>query len=235
MIAQAYRTVIGVQGVPYGRPSTDLFGLAEVRSAKMVLAGDTGQLQAVENGGAMSLLADALGYVRLADRVQAPVGSAQVRSRTARVEMTDTQPHRPVHRVAVKVIARHPPHLAALITARRRAARRAGGQDDGELLPDFAVAGVEDHVLRVNVDADQPGDLALNTGLFFRLPDGRLHHRFTQVDGAAGHRPVLVVRTPDEQDIAGGIGHDHVDRRHKTAGRGRGGVVVEVDSASHMS
>ena len=31
----------------------------------MVLAGDTEQLQAVENGGAMSLLADTLGHVRL--------------------------------------------------------------------------------------------------------------------------------------------------------------------------
>ena len=37
----------------------DVVSLAEERSAKMVLAGDTGQLQAVENGGAMSLLADA--------------------------------------------------------------------------------------------------------------------------------------------------------------------------------
>ena len=36
----------------------------------MVLAGDTGQLQAVENGGAMSLLADALGYVQLPDPVR---------------------------------------------------------------------------------------------------------------------------------------------------------------------
>jgi ATP-dependent exoDNAse (exonuclease V) alpha subunit len=61
-------------------PSPDLADPAQERSAKMVLAGDAGQLQAVENGGAMSLLADALGYVRLADRVQAPVGSAQVRS-----------------------------------------------------------------------------------------------------------------------------------------------------------
>ena len=49
-----------------------------------------------------------------------------IRSKTGRVSpgtvsygprgMTDAQPHRPVHRVAVKVIARHPSHLAALIT-----------------------------------------------------------------------------------------------------------------------
>jgi hypothetical protein len=48
----------------------DMVSLAEERSAKMVLAGDTGQLQAVENGGAMSLLASKLGYVQLADPVR---------------------------------------------------------------------------------------------------------------------------------------------------------------------
>jgi hypothetical protein len=49
-------------------PIPDLVALAGARNAKMVLAGDTGQLQAVENGGAMSLLAVALGYLLLADR-----------------------------------------------------------------------------------------------------------------------------------------------------------------------
>ena len=48
----------------------DMVSLAEERRAKMVLAGDTGQLQAVENGGAMSLLAGALGYVQLPDPVR---------------------------------------------------------------------------------------------------------------------------------------------------------------------
>ena len=48
----------------------DIASWAEARSAKMVLAGDTGQLQAVENGGAMSLLADALGYVQLPSPVR---------------------------------------------------------------------------------------------------------------------------------------------------------------------
>ena len=48
----------------------DMVSLAEARRAKMVLAGDTGQLQAVENGGAMSLLAGKLGYVQLPDPVR---------------------------------------------------------------------------------------------------------------------------------------------------------------------
>ena len=65
----------------------------------------------------------------------------QVWSRPARVEMTDAQPHRPVHRVTVKAIAapaaprcshhcaptRHP--------SRERDGCRVGAQDNGELLP----------------------------------------------------------------------------------------------------
>jgi hypothetical protein len=45
----------------------DLISLAEAFGGKVVLAGDTGQLQAVENGGGMSLLAYQLGYVQLAE------------------------------------------------------------------------------------------------------------------------------------------------------------------------
>ena len=44
----------------------ELIAYAQARGAKIVLAGDTSQLQAVENGGGMSLLASTLGYVRLA-------------------------------------------------------------------------------------------------------------------------------------------------------------------------
>jgi hypothetical protein len=45
----------------------DLISYAQACDGKLVLAGDTSQLQAVENGGGMSLLAGALGYVRLAE------------------------------------------------------------------------------------------------------------------------------------------------------------------------
>src|SRR5689334_20288887 len=51
----------------------------------------------------------------------------------------DPQPHRPVHRITVKVGARHPPDLAALLARRRLPAGRPGGQHDGELLPGFRV------------------------------------------------------------------------------------------------
>ena len=43
----------------------ELIAYAQARGAKIVLAGDTSQLQAVESGGGMSLLASTLGYARL--------------------------------------------------------------------------------------------------------------------------------------------------------------------------
>jgi conjugative relaxase-like TrwC/TraI family protein len=49
---------------------TDLIVLAETRGGKVIVAGDTMQLQAVQNGGGMSLLADRLGYARLAEPVR---------------------------------------------------------------------------------------------------------------------------------------------------------------------
>jgi hypothetical protein len=50
-----------------GPDLADLISYAEARGGKVILAGDTSQLQAVQNGGGMSLLADALGYARLAE------------------------------------------------------------------------------------------------------------------------------------------------------------------------
>ena len=53
-----------------GPDLADLIAYAQARDGKVILAGDTSQLQAVENGGGMSLLADALGYARLAEPVR---------------------------------------------------------------------------------------------------------------------------------------------------------------------
>ena len=50
-----------------GPDLADLIAYAAARRGKLILAGDTSQLQAVENGGGMSLLAGALGYARLAE------------------------------------------------------------------------------------------------------------------------------------------------------------------------
>jgi hypothetical protein len=53
-----------------GPDLADLIAYAKKRGAKIILAGDISQLQAVENGGGMSLLAGALGYARLAEPVR---------------------------------------------------------------------------------------------------------------------------------------------------------------------
>ena len=48
----------------------DVITQAAAAGAKVILAGDTQQLQAVENGGGMSLLAGALGYAQLTEPVR---------------------------------------------------------------------------------------------------------------------------------------------------------------------
>ena len=53
-----------------GPDLADLIAYAKAKGAKIILAGDISQLQAVENGGGMSLLAGALGYARLAEPVR---------------------------------------------------------------------------------------------------------------------------------------------------------------------
>ncbi len=53
-----------------GPDLADLIAYAKARGAKIILAGDLSQLQAVENGGGMSLLASTLGYARLAEPVR---------------------------------------------------------------------------------------------------------------------------------------------------------------------
>jgi conjugative relaxase-like TrwC/TraI family protein len=53
-----------------GPDLADLIEYAQSRGAKIILAGDRSQLQAVENGGGMSLLAARLGYARLAEPVR---------------------------------------------------------------------------------------------------------------------------------------------------------------------
>ena len=55
----------------------DVITQAAASGAKVILAGDTQQLQAVQNGGGMSLLAEALGYARLAEPVRFRAGWEQ--------------------------------------------------------------------------------------------------------------------------------------------------------------
>jgi conjugative relaxase-like TrwC/TraI family protein len=58
----------------------DVISQATATDAKVILAGDTQQLQAVENGGGLSLLAEALGFVQLAEPVRFRVAWEQAAS-----------------------------------------------------------------------------------------------------------------------------------------------------------
>ena len=63
-----------------GPELADLISLAEATGSKVILAGDTAQLQAVENGGGMALLASRLGHVQLAAPVRFRAGWEQAAS-----------------------------------------------------------------------------------------------------------------------------------------------------------
>src|SRR5256884_246564 len=78
----------------------DVITQAAAGGAKVILAGDTQQLQAVQNGGGMSLLAEALGYARPAEpapfraRMEQP-GSLRLRDGGTSVPAQDHQ-HAPI-------------------------------------------------------------------------------------------------------------------------------------------
>jgi conjugative relaxase-like TrwC/TraI family protein len=57
-----------------GQDLADLISYAVANDGKVILAGDTAQLQAVQNGGGMSLLAGQLGYVQLTEPVRFTAG-----------------------------------------------------------------------------------------------------------------------------------------------------------------
>ena len=96
--------------------------------------------------------------------------------------MLDSQPHRGIHLIGADLSKRDPPDFGCLAARGRQAPGRVGSEDDGELLADLAVAGIEHHVLRVGVDADQAGDLAVDAGLFPGFPDGGLGEGLAEAD-----------------------------------------------------
>ena len=69
-VGQAPLLLVDEASMMPGPDLADLISYTEARGGKVILAGDTGQLQAVESGGGMSLLASALGYARLAEPVR---------------------------------------------------------------------------------------------------------------------------------------------------------------------
>src|SRR5262249_21126105 len=113
--------------------------------------------------------------------------------------VVDAQLHGAVHLEARNLAGRYPADLQRLAAGGERAADRACGEHDGELLACLAVAGVEDDVSRVGVDADQAHYFDLDAGLLACLPDRSVDQGLAEVHTSAGYCPVVVVGPADEQ------------------------------------
>ena len=147
----------------------DVVAQAASAGAKVILAGDTQQLQAVENGGGMSLLADALGYAQLTEPVRFRAAWEQAAS--LRLRAGDTS-----------VLAEYDQH-----------GRIYGGKP--EQMMDAAAASAGDLIICTRndhrVQAGEPGR-ALANGDLLRIEavtaDGLLVRRALDADPATGQR-----------------------------------------------
>jgi ATP-dependent exoDNAse (exonuclease V) alpha subunit len=168
-----------------GPDLADLITLAEACGGKVILTGDTNQLQAVANGGGMSLLADRLGSVRLAE----PVRFRQPWERAASLRLRDGD---------ITVLADYNQH-----------ARITGG--DPEQMTDAAAAAyvalttagtdvmlmAADHSLRRELSRRIRDDL-VRLGLVDPGPTVRI------ANGATASRGDLIVCTRNEHDVEAG-------------------------------
>jgi conjugative relaxase-like TrwC/TraI family protein len=163
----------------------DVIGQAAGSGAKLILAGDTQQLQAVENGGGLSLLADALGFVQLAEPVRFRAGWEQAAS--LRLRAGDTT-----------VLAEYDQH-----------ARIRGGEP--EQMMDAAAA----HYLALTVDGTDvllmAADHALRRELSRRIRDDLIRLGIVSAgpavriaDGATASAGDLIVCTRNDHAVEAG-------------------------------
>ena len=169
-----------------GNPDlADVISQAAAAEAKVILAGDTQQLQAVQNGGGLSLLGDALGFVQLAEPVRFRAGWEQAAS--LRLRAGDTS-----------VLADYDQH-----------ARIRGGEP--ELMMDAAAAGY----LALSVDGTDvllmAADHALRRELSRRIRDDLIRLGVVSAGpaasiagGAAASAGDLIVCTRNDHTVQAG-------------------------------
>ena len=163
----------------------DVITQAAADGAKLILAGDTQQLQAVENGGGMSLLADALGYARLAEPVRFRAAWEQAAS--LRLRAGDTT-----------VLAEYDQH-----------ARITGG--DPEQMMDAAVAAYLALTLDGTDTLLMAADHALRRELSRRIRDDLIRLGVVQpgpaasiADGATASAGDLIICTQNDHTVQAG-------------------------------
>ena len=163
----------------------DVIAQAAAADAKVILAGDTQQLQAVQNGGGLSLLAKALGFVQLAEPVRFCARWEQAAS--LRLRAGDTT-----------VLAEYDQH-----------ARITGGEPEqmmdaaaAHYLP-LALNGTDvllmaaDHALRRELSRRIRDDL-IRLGVVAAGPEVRI------ADGAAASAGDLIICTKNDQSVEAG-------------------------------
>src|SRR5262245_10862699 len=164
----------------------------------------------------------------------APTPLSKVRTLRATEEAFDPHAHRPIHRKRQHIIRRDPTNLQRLVANRQPPADSAGGENDRELLTHLVVAGVNDHVPWIGVDAHKSGDLSLDARLFERLAYGGFWQRLAEVHGSTRNRPVAVIGASDHENVAIVIDDHNIRRGNETVRLRRVRVVEVVDAACHV-
>jgi hypothetical protein len=168
-----------------GPDLADIISLAEVTDSKVILAGDTGQLQAVENGGGMALLAGQLGYVRLAEPVRFRAGWEQAASLRLRAGDTSVLADHDQH---ARIRGGEPEHMIDAAAA-AYVALTVDGTD--------ALLMAADHALRRELSRRIRDDLT-RLGIVRPGPAVRV------ADGAAASPGDLIVCTRNDHAIEAG-------------------------------
>jgi ATP-dependent exoDNAse (exonuclease V) alpha subunit len=186
-VALAPGTLLSVDeaSVISGPDLADLISLADASGGKVILAGDTAQLQAVENGGGMTLLADQLGYVQLAEPARFRAGWEQAAS--LRLRAGD-----------VSVLANYDQH-----------GRIRGGEP--EQMVDAAAAAYVALTLDGTDTLLMAAEHALRRELSRRIRDDLIHLGIVQpspavriADGATASPGDLIVCTRNDQTVQAG-------------------------------
>ena len=221
----------------------DVVSQAAAAGAKVILAGDTQQLQAVENGGGMSLLAEALGCTRLAEPLRFRAAWEQAASLRLRAGDTTVlaeydqharisggEPEQMMDAAAAAYLALTLEGTDTLLMAADHALRRELSRRVRE---DLIICTQNDH----GVEAGEPGRTLAN-GDLLRIdavtPQGLIVRRALDADPATGQRRWTAQRFlyANHQDAELGYAvTDHVAQgRTVTAGLA---VITGTEDRSH--
>src|SRR5215204_1334107 len=130
----------------------------------------------------------------------------------------------------VECVGVDPAHLRCFLGGRGLAADGCAEQGYLVFLADLTV-GVLHDVVRVGVDAEEPGDLSFDAGLLAALAHRALGRGLAEILRSARQRPLPGVRAPLQQDLSVAIDDQQVAGRYQRVRAGRIRVAVMLDPA----